>query len=142
MSSKSEFRALRESVGLTQQRLADDLGVKVLSVKRWESQNQPQQAPEDAWSILDALMKRQDIAVQEALAQVEQLAMDHGNYPYEVVLPYWSSEADYREHHYVEAGDEYWTEANATSRRISFTLRERGIKVRWVNGKDNLVPKM
>lgn len=141
--TKSEFRALRETVGLTQQRLADDLGVKVLSVKRWESTSKPQTPPKDAWDILDMLMERQDVAVQAALSQVEQTAMLHGSYPKEVMLPYWSSEEDYRQHHYVkDNGDESWTEINATSRRVACALRDRGIRVKWVDGKDNPVPMM
>lgn len=143
MRSKSEFRALRESVGITQQRLADDLDVKVLSVKRWESPNYPQQAPQDAWNLLDMLMERQDTAVKIALLQVEEIARERGQQPDEVALPYWSSDSDYYKYHYLrDHGDESWTEINATARRLSFALRDRGIRVRWVDGKDNPVPRM
>ena len=42
--NKATFRAMRETLGLTQQSLADRLNVKVLSVKRWEMPKYPQQA--------------------------------------------------------------------------------------------------
>ena len=141
--AKAEFRAMRETLGITQQRLADDLDVKVLSVKRWESPNYPQQAPQDAWNLLDMLMERQDTAVRVALLEVDAIAEDRGEQPEEVTLPYWSSDSDYYQHHITrDHGDESWTEVNATARRIAIALRDRGIRVRWVDGKDNPVPKM
>lgn len=141
--TKSEFRALREMVGLTQQRLADDLGVKVLSVKRWESMSKPQTPPKEAWDILDMLVERQDEAVRSALSEVERISMLHGGSPHDVAMPYWTSEEDYRLYHYLpDNGDESWTEINATSRRVACALRDWGIRVKWVDGKDNAVPKM
>lgn len=140
--TKAEFRAMRETLGITQQRMADDLGVRVLSVKRWESPSYPQQAPDEAWELLDMLMAVQDSAVEAALAQVREVADQHSSEPREVVLPYWSSQADYVEHHYSAAeSDASWTEVNATSRRVASMLRWLGYKVRWVDGKDNIVPR-
>ena len=142
MRSKAEFRAMRETLGITQQRLADDLGVKVLSVKRWESPSKPQNAPEDAWELLDELMAAQDVAVATALAQVSETADRMGKEPDEVVLPYWSNQQDYMEHHYLAAeSDASWTEINATSRRVAAVLRDYGIKVRWIDGASNPVPR-
>lgn len=142
MHSKAELRAVRESLGLTQQRMADLLGVKVLSVKRWELPRYPQQAPDDAWELLDDHMRRQDVAVQAALSQMDRIAMNMGGYPDEVALPYWSSAEDYKMHHYLDdGGAESWVEVNATNRRIAFALRERDIAVRWVDGSENVVPK-
>ena len=142
MRSKAEFRAIRESLGLTQQRMADLLNVKVLSVKRWESPRYPQQAPADAWDLLDRLMHRQDLALVSAMSQLDDIAMRVGDYPAEVALPYWSSAEDYKEHHYADdGGADSWAEVNAANRRIAFALRERDIGVRWVDGADNVVPK-
>lgn len=137
---KAEFRAMRETLGLTQQRLADELGVKVLSVKRWESPKYPQQAPDVAWDLLDALMDAQDEAVSTALEQVQSIEADQDAKPREIVLPYWSSQQDYIDHHYTE-DDGSWTEANASSRRLACLLRWLGYDIRWVDGSDNLVPK-
>lgn len=138
MRSKSEFKALRETVGITQRRLADDLDVTVLTVKRWESPSHPQNAPQSAWNLLDMLMERQDTAVRVALLEVDAVAEERGEQTEEVTLPYWSSDSDYYQHHATrDHGDESWSEVNATTRRIAVALRDRGIRVRWVDGKDS-----
>lgn len=139
--TKGEFRATREQLGLTHQRLADELGVKVLSVKRWESPRYPQTAPAAAWELLDSLMDAQDGAVEAALAQVRETADRLGSEPRDVALPYWSSRADFAEHHYEEDADASWAEVNATSRRVAMMLRWLGYRVRWVDGADNPVPR-
>ena len=142
MRSKAEFRAMRETLGITQQRLADDLGVKVLSIKRWESPGKQQSAPDDAWELLDSLMEAQDAAVAAAFAQVKAIEDKHGGMPKEIVLPYWASQQDYADFHYLaEDGDASWTEVNATNRRVALALRDLGYRIRWVDGVDNLVPR-
>jgi DNA-binding transcriptional regulator YiaG len=138
--SKAEFRAMRESLGLTQQRLADLMGVRILSVKRWELPTYPQQAPGDAWRLLDSMMERQDEAIGEALKQVREIAGQMEGEPAAIALPYWSSQRDYDEHHHAE-DEGTWTEANADSRRLASMLRWLGYKVRWVDGRDNPVPR-
>ena len=138
MRSKAEFRAMRETLGITQQRMASDLGVKVLSIKRWESPRYPQQAPDEAWALLDDLMAVQDSAVASSLAIVHSTVGDTGRQPKEVSIPYWSSQSDYLEHHYVE-DDGDWTEVNATNRRVASLLRWLGYKIKWVDGADNVV---
>lgn len=140
--TKAEFRATRETLGITQQRMADDLGVRVLSVKRWESPRYPQHAPAEAWELLDMLMAKQDSAVAAALAQVRDVAHDMGEEPASVALPYWASQSDYMQHHYLAAeSDASWTEVNATSRRVAVMLRWLGFRVRWVDGADDPVPR-
>lgn len=92
--------------------------------------------------LLDVLMARQDGAVAAALAQVREVASDMGGEPAEVRLPYWASQDDYMEHHYLAAeGDASWTEVNATTRRVAVMLRWLGYDVRWVDGADNPVPR-
>ena len=62
--SKADFRARREMVGLTQQDIADALGVDVRSVKRWEREgcNEP---PDAAWNLIEFYEAEQDRAVGE-----------------------------------------------------------------------------
>lgn len=126
---KAEFRATRETLGITQQALADDLGVRVLSVKRWESPRYPQQAPDMAWELLDALMAAQDEAVADAVARVRET----GDGDRRIRLPYWSSQRDY-DGSLREDDGLSWTEANATSRRVASVLRWLGYDVRWADG--------
>lgn len=139
--TKAEFRALRETLGITQQRLADDLGVRILSIKRWESPKYPQTAPAEAWELLDSLHESQGMAVDAVVRQVRELAATHSE-PRSIVMPYWSSQAEYEAHHYVDEDDASWTEVNATSRRTAAVLESMGYSVRWVDGPNNLVPKM
>lgn len=130
--TKAEFRALREIVGLTQAALADELGVQVRSVKRWELPAAPQRPPQDAWDVLDEAVAAQRQVVSYALGKVDELAMEHGDYPKEVSLPYWSSAEHYRQGHSVpDVGD--WRMANANNRAVALALRERGIPVSWVD---------
>lgn len=123
--NKAEFRALRETLGLTQQTLADELGVKILSVKRWEAPKYPQQAPQDVWDFLDDLNYKQVEACYRAIAKAATASQC-------VEVPYWSSAADYEASRGSE--DITWTEANATSRRLAIMLLDRGVSVMWVDG--------
>lgn len=140
MRSKAEFRAMRETLGITQQRMADELCVKALSVKRWESPAYPQQAPDDAWELLDLLMEAQDKAVETAVDQVQRIEIEHEGKPRKVAIPYWFSQQDYDTHHHAKDGGR-WTEVNATNRRLASVLRCLGYEVKWVDGRDNLVPR-
>lgn len=132
MRTKAEFRALRETLGLTQQTLADELGVKILSVKRWESPKYPQQAPEDAWKLLDDLESDQIAACSAAIAKAAQMLRSVSGEQQPVQVPYWSSAADYE----LVRGSEgiTWTEANATSRRLAAILADRGVSVLFADG--------
>ena len=52
--TKADFRALREELGLSQTDLGLALGVKTLTVKRWEKDG-PEGflVPDDAWDSID-----------------------------------------------------------------------------------------
>lgn len=132
MRTKSEFRALRETLGLTQQTLADELGVKILSVKRWESPKYPQQAPTDAWDLLDELEQDQIAACAAAVAKAAQRMQEAQEEAQTLLVPYWSSAADYE----ASRGSEglTWTEANATSRRLAIILLDRDVSFAWADG--------
>lgn len=142
MRTKAEFRALREMAGITQARLAAILGVEVRSVKRWESGSAPQHPPADAWSVLDEAMEMQRVLIDIALDRVDETEDEIGAAPSEVVLPYWSSDAEYRECSTdaalgIDGGSDGWRMANASSRALAAILRADGIAVRWVSGADN-----
>lgn len=119
--TKAEFRALREMVGVTQQSLADRLGVKILSVKRWELPNRPQQAPDRAWELLYSLLAVQTKQIEEATREPEEV----------VSLPYWMGSADFEEYADEDEPAQTWTEANATQRAIAIQLGMAGVAVYW-----------
>lgn len=62
---KKSFRAMREAVGASQADVAEELGVNVRSVKRWESWNWDHVAPDNACAVLDAWKKDQAAVASE-----------------------------------------------------------------------------
>jgi len=138
--SLAEFRAIRETVGMTQGMLAAELGVEPRSVRRWESPGyEGYRPPRDAWDALDAALDAQRRGVDAALGKVDEIAKERGAYPNSVRLPYWTSQEAYDEGHYVDDGGD-WRMANATNRLLAYALHERGIRVEWADGPT--VPRM
>ena len=137
--TKAEFRAIRETVGMTQGMLADALGVEQRSVRRWESPTNDYVPPQDAWDVLDAALSAQRRGIATALGKVDEIAKERGTYPKSVMLPYWSSQDAYDRDHYVDDGGD-WRMANATNRLLAHALHERGIQVVWSDGPT--VPRM
>lgn len=129
----AEFRAIRETVGMTQGMLAAELGVEPRSVRRWESPSAPQVPPQNAWDVLDYALDTQRQAVAAALGEVDRMAQERGAYPDHVALPYWPSQAAYDAGHYVDDGGD-WRMINATNRVLAYALHERGIDVEWSDG--------
>ena len=135
--TRAEFRALRESVGMTQQRLADTLGVQVRSVKRWEQENDEgwYEPPADAWDVLYDALDAQEKAILEAVKAVVAIEREQGAAPDHVDVAYWLNADDYAEHStdaaYGVAGD--WRMANANARAVATVLRRRGLDVRFAN---------
>lgn len=141
MRAKAEFRALREMLGLMQKDVADMLEVNLRSVKRWESPASPENTPpQEAWELLDELMEDQKQVIAFTLAKVDEIAQQQGNYPEQVTLPYWASQEEYDKYHSSDDSGSS-REANATTRLVAYALAERGIKVAFIDGKDNQVPK-
>lgn len=136
----AEFRAIRETVGMTQGMLAEELGVNPRSVRRWESPDYDgYQPPQDAWDVLDEALDAQRRGIAAALGKLDEIVKERGEAPDSVQLPYWNSQSDYDRHHYVDDGGD-WRMANATSRMLAAALHERGIEVDWTDGPT--VPRM
>lgn len=132
MRTKAELRATRDRVGLTQAKLAEAVCVQVRSVKRWESPDAPQQAPDDVWDYLGQLLQVQDAIVDQTLQTVKES-------PAETVrMPYWASQEDYDQHHGGPEGG-FWRVANATARAVAVALETIGYGVEWVDS--NPVPE-
>lgn len=89
IKTKAAFRAVRESCGLSQQDVADEAGVRVLSVKRWENPDHPSQPPDDVWAFLlhaRAAMHEDAREIAERIAETSQGG--------EVSLDYYRTQAD------------------------------------------------
>lgn len=132
MRSKTEFRAIREIVGITQAALAKELGVEVRSVKRWESDAAPQQPPADAWAVLDDALTVQRRIVDYALAKVDEMDAPA------VRLPYWASPEDFADRSTdaalgVNLDAESFRRANANTRALAAILMAEGTPIIWTN---------
>lgn len=121
MSDKARMRALRETVGLTQPDLAEMVGVRPLTVKRWEREDNPWEPPEDVIAQLERLLAVQAEAVEAAMGVVSGLP-DGGS----VQLRYYRDQAMYDEHGRDEGPVGV---ANATARAVAAKLRGLGYEV-------------
>lgn len=130
----AEFRAIRETVGMTQGMLAEELGVNPRSVRRWESPDYDgYRPPQDAWDALDAALETQRRGIAAALGKLDEIVQERGAAPDSVRLTYWVSQGACDRHHYVDDGGD-WRMANATNRMLAAALHERGIEVDWTDG--------
>lgn len=114
--TKADFKALRETVGMSQQALADALHVDKRSIQRWEAHGNAWEPPADAWYVLDAARERQRWTVANAV----EIAHEHGNAP--VSLTYWKNQCDYER---AGHGGDYQM-ANANARLIACMLETEG----------------
>lgn len=135
--TKQEFRALREQVGMTQQVIADLLGVRERSVRRWESLDAPQFPPAPAWELVDRAIDRQQEGIRIALGTVQQLQDDFGE-PRAVVLPYWMNQDDYEtwSTDAISGTATTYQEANANIRALAAVLKSRSIFVGFISGEE------
>lgn len=123
--TKADLRALRETVGLSQQQFADLAHVSRETIKRWENDTYDWQAPADAWAILYELRDRQLAAVDAALDFADTM---HDDAPSETVISYYRSQAQYDACH-PDGG--LYTVANATARAIGMALELDDHTVRY-----------
>lgn len=126
--SKASFKALRETLGMSQQLLAELLHVDLRSVKRWESPTATayKAAPDDAWELLESYAEKQAWVVETALDDVAETEERHGE-PDVVSLTYWTSADQFEAAH--PGWGQFWQMANANSRLIAWTLRNEGYQV-------------
>lgn len=127
--TKADFAALRETVGLTQANLADDLGVQARSVRRWEQPGQEgYEPPADAWGMLDSYADLQRQMVDHARETVMRTGEEAGRQPDEVVLTYYRSQEQYDE---LGRDEGWYGVANANARAVAAELARYGFKVRF-----------
>lgn len=124
-SRKAWFRATRELCGISQQDVADEADVRVLTVKRWERLDGPE-PPEDVcrW-LLDAL-EDHDSAVDELCA-----AHVSGSGPVAALALFRTQEECDRAFGGTEGADVPFGYRNAIARSAAERLTRMGFPVRW-----------
>ena len=119
--TKANFKALRERVGLSQQDIADMLGVTRTSVKRWERPgfNDP---PDDAWELLTAKGETQRAMVDE----ISERCVSEG--VSSLQLTYWRNQEQFDA---LGRDEGLHTVANANARAIAQELESIGVEVEF-----------
>lgn len=94
--TKADFRALREELGLSQTDLARTLGVKTLTVKRWEKDGPDGfTIPDEAWDVIDERAEVHGQMVDHMVERCVSAFESHGDYPKVVTITYYRSQGDY-----------------------------------------------
>ena len=125
--TKADFAALRETVGLTQANLADDLGVNPRSVRRWEQPGQEgYEPPAEAWEVLDRYADLRRQMVDHARETVMQAGERMGGQPGQVVLTYYRSQEQYDD---LGRDEGWYGVANANARAVASELAHYGVTV-------------
>mgnify|MGYP004644892239 CR=1 FL=1 len=127
--TKADFRALRETVGFSQHALAAELGVRPLSVKRWERPDiEGYNPPDDAWQLLDAYLMTHDQMVAETFAEVEKQVKALGRKPDCIPVTYYRDQGMFNEFGRDEG---CYGIANANARALAGMLRRAGYHVEF-----------
>ena len=126
MSAKAEFRALREACGLTQQNVADAVGVRVTAVKRWERPGWPD-PPKDVREYLEG--ERDRMADMASFSVDKAIELRDGTGAERVALSYFRDQE-----HYDATGRDpgSYGFANAAARLAAMHLEAEGVEVEFV----------
>lgn len=123
--TKADFRAIRETIGLTQSDVAKACGVALRTVKRWEHPDW-QEPPEDACDWLLGMLERHDAAVDAMVDEAMALVRGHG--PEVVSIIYYRDQSQYD-----ACGREPvpYGFVNAVSREVALELSGEGIETEF-----------
>ncbi len=122
--TKADFKALREACGLSQQNVADALGVHLQTIKRWEKPSFPYAVPDDAFDYLDSVAESQANQVNYMLGVVAQQVEQFGKNPVLVPITYYRDQQMY-DTYGRDKGPFGWP--NAVARKLAYELAKRGI---------------
>lgn len=126
----ANFRALRETVGMTQAHVAKECGIDARSVRRWEDAENTAYAPREfAWDLLIKAREDQIRAIDEVITAVERMEDERGT-PKVVRLSYWGNAVEYARAH-PEEDPAKWQMANANARLAGHMLMEMGFDVEF-----------
>jgi transcriptional regulator with XRE-family HTH domain len=126
--SKAQFKALRERVGMSQQDVADALGVSCRTVKRWEHEADRREPPADAVELLTKQLDVQRQMVEYMVGTCEHVAEEAGRMPSLVPITYYRDQAMY---------DKFGRDtgpfgvANANARAVAQALEALGYEVEF-----------
>ena len=124
--TKADFRAIRETIGLTQGDVAEACGVSLRTVKRWEHLDW-QEPPSDAWAWLLDMLDRHDALVDEAVDRALAIVGERGE-PAAVVITYYRDQAQY-DAHGRDPGP--YGFANSVAREVALDLNGEGIETEF-----------
>ena len=133
MSTKADFRATRETIGLTQGDVAKALGVSLRTVKRWEHPDW-QEPPEDAWEWLLGMLERHDAAVD---AMVDRALAAAGRGDLDVVaITYYRDQSQYDA---LGRDDGPYGFVNSIAREVALDLNGKGIETEFRYPDDDAI---
>lgn len=133
MMTKADFRATRETMGLTQGDVAKACGVSLRTLKRWEHPDW-QEPPEDAWAWLIGMLERHDAAVDAMVDKALELVREHG--PEVVAITYYRDQAQYDA---CGRDDGPYGFINSIAREAALDLNGEGIEVEFRYPDDGAV---
>ena len=131
--TKADFRAIRETIGLTQGDVAKALGVALRTVKRWEHPDR-QEPPEDAWEWLLGMLERHDAAVDAMVDKAMALVREHG--PEVVSITYYRDQAQHDAHGREQGPYGF---ANSVAREVALDLNGEGIETEFRYPDDDAI---
>ena len=125
--SKTEFRAKREIIGLTQADIAEELGVGLKTVKRWESEGY-RNPSDEAWALIDREYEVVRKTIANAVRTFTPLKENDGaSSP--IRLAYYRSQEQYEELSPIEGN---YLRVNASMRVTAIVLESLGIEATFV----------
>lgn len=115
------FRAIRETIGMSQRTVAEGLEVTEQAVRYWERGLRP--VPNSVADWIEQQLDYHNVAVEETLAATHELINDSGC---EIDLSYFRTQEEYDEYG-RDKGD--FGIVNARARAIAERLRPKGYDV-------------